>query len=125
MIGIILWTIIFSLSSAISIVLLGSRELIGGNLFDPKVAFGLILSWQFILAMSLAVFSRFSFIIINNLILKIPSLAPAATTITAFISAMSFIVIMLCNYFFLHERLSTNQLLGAGIIIIGIIVLIR
>jgi drug/metabolite transporter (DMT)-like permease len=125
MIGIILWTIIFSLSTAFSIALLGSRNLIGGNLLDPRIVLNLIVSWQFILAMGLAVFSRFSFIIINNLILKMPSLASAATTITALITIVSFIFIIVCNYFLLHERLSTHQLVGAGIIFIGIIVLLK
>jgi drug/metabolite transporter (DMT)-like permease len=125
MIGIILWTIIFSLSTAFSIALLGSRELIGGNLLNLKTALGLITSWQFILAMSLAIFSRFSFIIINNFVLKVPSLAPAATTITALVTVISFIFIIIINYFLLHERLPATQLLGAGIIIVGIIVLLK
>lgn len=125
MLGIAFWTIIFSLSTAISIALLGSRSLIGGNLFDSKVIFHLITSWQFILAMLLAILSRLSFIFLNNNILRIPSLAAATTTISALITVISFIFIIIINYFFLNERLSTTQLVGAGIIFIGIVVLLK
>jgi drug/metabolite transporter (DMT)-like permease len=125
MFGIAIWTIVYSLSTAISITLLGSRDLIGGNLANIKTILNLVISWQFILAMILAIFSRFSFIVLNNLILKVPSLAASATTITALITVISFIFIIASNYLILHERLAPHQLLGAGVIFIGIIVLLK
>ncbi len=125
MVEIIFWAIAYSLSTAFSIALLGSRELIGGNLLNAKVALALITSWQFIVAMILAIFSRFFFIMINNVTLKIPSLAPSATTITAFITVISFIFIIVINYYVLHERLTANQIVGTAIILVGIIVLLK
>jgi drug/metabolite transporter (DMT)-like permease len=125
MFGIAIWTIVYSLSTAISITLLGSRDLIGGNLANIKTILNLVISWQFILAMILAIFSRFSFIVLNNLILKVPSLAASATTITALITVISFVFIIASNYLILQERLAPHQLLGAGVIFIGIIVLLK
>ena len=125
MISITVWAIIFSICTSASIALLGSRNLIGGNLFNVNTLLHLVTSWQFISAMFLALMSRLSFMILNNQVLKIPSLSNSATTIAALITVVSFIFIIICNYLFLHERLSSQQLVGAGIIFIGLIVLLK
>jgi drug/metabolite transporter (DMT)-like permease len=122
---IILWTVVFSISTAISIVLLGNRALISGNLLTVKRIVELIFSWQFILAMIFALFSRFSFILLNNAVLKVPELAQNSTTVTTFATAVSFIFVAAANYIFLQERLTLTQILGASIIIFGLIVMLN
>jgi hypothetical protein len=125
MISVFLWTIIFSLATAGSIALLGTKDLIGGNLFTLNRFIGLILNWRFIVAMVLALVARFSFIIINNQILKIPRLAPSATTITTFITLLSLVLVVISNILFLHEKLAVTQLLGIIIILLGITLLVH
>ena len=122
---IILWTVVFSISTAISIVLLGNRVLISGNLLTVKRIMELVFSWQFILAMTFALFSRFSFFLLNNAVLKVPELAQNSTTITTFATAVSFIFVAAANYIFLQERLTLMQILGASIIIFGLIVMLN
>lgn len=121
MIQVLIFTLLFNLATSFSIALTGNRSLISGNLEQNFLK--VIFDWRFILAMVLAVASRFLFIIINNRLLKIPSLAPNSTTITVFITASSYIFIILVNYLLLQERITTQQLIGSAIIIGGIVVL--
>ena len=91
------------------------------TLFHPN----LIFHWKFIASMACAVISRFSFILINNSLLKIPSLAENSTTITSFITAIGFIFIMIANYLFLNERITVQQGVGALIILLGMGIMLR
>jgi drug/metabolite transporter (DMT)-like permease len=84
----------------------------------------LIINWRFILAMSLAIMARVSFMLINSTLLNIPSLAPAATTITVFITTLSILFILVANHFILNETLSLRQAIGAAIIITGVFVIL-
>jgi drug/metabolite transporter (DMT)-like permease len=120
MIVIIFWTIIYCVSSSISIVLVGDRNLISGNLFSWDAIISLLFNWKFIVAMLLAIFSRLSFIMLNNSFLKIPRLASISTTLTTFVTLLSLIFIVGANYFILHEKLNTQQMIGAFIIIVGV-----
>ncbi len=119
------WTIVYCFSSAISIVLLGDRNLISGNLFELSTLVKILFNWKFILAMTLAVFSRISFIFLNNNLLKIPRLASISTTLTTFITLLSLIFIVLANYYFLGEKLNQQQIIGAGIILIGVSLMLK
>jgi drug/metabolite transporter (DMT)-like permease len=121
MIQVFLLALLFNVATAFSIVLTGDRALISGNLL--KNFWGILFSWKFILAMVLAILSRFLFIIINNQLLKIPTLAPSSTTITVFITATSYIFIVATNLLILHERISGLQYLGIGLILVGVVVL--
>jgi len=120
--GIALFTLLFSLATAISTTLLGDRTLLGGNMFSAEWALRILFHWKFWLAMSLAVLARFSFIGINYFTLKIPALAPAATSVTAFITVVSFIFLILSNVVFLHEQLTLRQIAGSLTILAGIAV---
>lgn len=121
----ILWLIVFCISNMISITLVGERSLISGNLFNPYSLFKLITHWKFIVAMLFAIFSRLSFIMINNSLLKVPRLAAASTTIATFATLISLVFVMIANYYYLDERFSFQQLAGAGIIVIGIILMAK
>ncbi len=122
---IIFWLLVYCFSSAISIVLVGDRNLISGNLFKNYALINLLFNWKFILAMFFAIFSRLSFVFLNNSFLKIPRLAPISTTLTTLVTLLSLVFIVLANYFFLNEKLNMQQVIGAAFIIIGIIILTR
>jgi len=124
MINVALLTILFGIFTAASIVLTGNRGLISGDIVGGNF-FRMIFDWRFILAMILAVGSRFTFIYINNTLLRFPALARNSTTITTFITALSYVFIIAANYIFLRERLSLQQIAGAGLIMGGIILMIK
>jgi len=121
---IVLLLIVYCLATAFSIVLLGSRELISGNLFQLDNIIKLVFSWRFILSMTLAIVSRITFILINSSLLKIPYLAGIATTVAVFITLLSIIVIVLVNHIFLKETLNLKQAIGAFIVLIGIFIML-
>ena len=75
-------------------------------------------------AMVLAVGSRFTFIYINHLLLGVPSLAKNSTTITALITAFSYLFIILANYWILKETITINQIAGAVLIVAGIVIIL-
>jgi drug/metabolite transporter (DMT)-like permease len=125
MIVILLWIVVFCISSSASIVLLGDRSLISGNLFNFQNIIQLLFNWKFILAMALAIFSRLSFIMINNALLKIPKLANISTSLCTLITSVSLIFVLLTNYYFLDEKLSGQQMIGAVTIIAGIAIMVK
>lgn len=116
-----LLTLLFCVVTSISIVLTGNRELISGDIF--RRFFKIIFDWRFILAFLLAVVARFTFILINNALLSIPSLAKSSTTITVFITSISYVTTVLLNVIFLHESLSLTQWGGAFFVILGVVLL--
>jgi drug/metabolite transporter (DMT)-like permease len=120
-----IWTFIFSLATTASIVLIGQRDLISGNLFEIKRILLLITNWKFIASMAFALLARTAFIITNNSLLKIPSLAQSSTTITTFITLFSLILVVLANYIFLKERINVQQGAGAMLIMFGIWIMLR
>lgn len=122
---IIFWTLVYCLSTAFSIVLMGDRNLISGNLFQSAAILKVLLNWKFILAMALAIFSRISFILLNNSFLKVPRLAAISTTLTTFITIISIIFVVVANYIFLQEKLTIQQMLGGAIILIGAAIMIK
>lgn len=125
MVTLVLWVLVFCLASAASIVLTGDRGLISGNLLAPKNAFALFFHWKFIIAMALAVVSRLTFILVNNSLLSIPRLARNSTTVTTLILTLSYVFVIGANAFWLKERLTPNQGVGAALILVGVIVITR
>jgi drug/metabolite transporter (DMT)-like permease len=108
----------------LSILLLGSRQIIGlemnfGNII--KIIFG----WQFLLGAFFAFFSRLLFMMINSALFKMPNLSESSTTITTLITSISLIFVMLANYYFLNEKISTLQGVGAFVIIVGIFLITK
>ena len=125
MLEIILWTIVFSITTGLSITLMGDRELISGNLLELKKIISIIFHWKFIVAIVLAVGARISFMLLNSAVLKIEKYSQNATTIAAFASAFSFIFIFVSNALFLGERISVLQGIGGGVIILGIFLMLK
>ena len=125
MLLIIFWIIIYCIANTFSIVLLGDRSLISGNLLNIDNIIRLIINWKFILAMVFAVLTRVSFIMINNSLLKIPKLAAASTSIATFATLLSLIFILLANYFFLNEKLNLQQAIGAFIVLVGVTIMVK
>ena len=121
---VLLLVLVHCLATCFSIVLLGDKGLMGHNLFKPANMVALLFNWRFILAMSLAILARVSFVLINSTLLKIPSLAGAATTITVFVTAISILFVLTANYFFLNEVLSLKQAIGAVFVIVGICIML-
>jgi len=115
----------YCVATSLSIVLLGDKKLIGGNnLYSAGGIFALLTNWKFIVSMMLAVLSRLTFILINGALLKIPSAAGAATTISAFITLLSLVFIIAVNHFFLGESLNLRQGLGAFVILAGVFIML-
>ena len=124
MAAVFLWTFVYSISTAASIVLLGQRDLISGNLFAVDKVISLLLNWKFILSFVFALFARFSFVFTNNDLLSIPRLADASTTITTFVTLVCLIFVVIANLYFLNEQLALSQVLGAGLIMFGVFVML-
>jgi len=114
-----LWTLVFSIATALSIALLGDKRLISGNLFSLRRFLELALGWQFIVAMGLAFVSRVTFILINNSLLT-TQFRDNATTIAALVSAVSYLFVIAANYLLWAQRLSLFQGVGAGLILTGV-----
>lgn len=125
MLLVIFWLLAFCLTNTISIVLMGDRSLISGNLLDAGNILRILLSWKFIAAMVFAVLTRMSFIMLNNAILKIPKLANASTTISTFATLLSLAFIVIANYYFLNEKLNFQQAIGAFIVLIGVTIMVK
>lgn len=116
----VFWILAYCICNAGSILLLGDRNLIKGNLLSAEVLLKIIFHWKFITAMSLAVLARICFVLINSQLLKYPKLQIASTTLTTYISLLSLVFIVLANYLFLGESLSLQQMIGASILMIGL-----
>ena len=121
---IIFLTLLFSITTAASVFLIGNRNLIGG----PVDFYGIvkvILNWRFILGAMFAFCSRILFLMINSALYKIPGLSKASTTITAFITSVSLIFVILANYLFLGEKINITQAVGIFVILFGIFLITR
>lgn len=119
MIYIIGWLIVYSITVAASIMLLGKPSAVLGNL-NLGTLVGLLLDWRFLLGGVLALMARFMFVIINNLASKTPSLANAHLSLTAVATTASIICVVLANQLFLHERLTSIQLGGTAVVLLGL-----
>ncbi len=122
MLNIIILTVLFSAATVVSILLLGSRAIIGGDMTPARIV-TLVFSWQFILGAVFAFTARLVFVVLNNAVYKVPSLSASSTSITTLITTMSLIFVVIANYIFLHERLTPQQIIGSTIIILGVLVI--
>lgn len=116
---VILWAVIFSITTALSIVLLGHRDLIAGDMGMMRI-FRILLDWRFLLGAALAFGARILFILTNNAIYKIPELSASSTTITTLINSAAVILVIIANHYFLDEQLNATQIFGAVLIFVGI-----
>lgn len=124
MLNVIFLTIIFSITTVISILLLGSRAIIGSDMTFIRIM-QILFSWQFILGAIFAFGSRLVFMLINSGIYKIPTLSNSSTTVTTLITTVSLIFVLIANYFFLHERINFIQGIGVAVIILGIFLITK
>lgn len=114
-----LWTFIYSVVVAFSILLLGNPSTLLGHLSLRNLLM-LLLDWQFLLGGVLALGARFIFVIINNLASKEPALAHAHLTITAVATTASVVFVIIINHFLLGDTLKPVQLLGIAIVLFGL-----
>jgi drug/metabolite transporter (DMT)-like permease len=122
MLNVVLLTILFSIATVVSILLLGSRAIVGAEMSVGRIIM-LIFSWQFILGAVFAFAARLIFVVLNSTIYRIPSLSASSTSITTLITTMSLVFVVIANYVFLHERLTLQQMIGSAIIILGVLVI--
>lgn len=122
---VILYTILFSVVTVISILLTGSRSFISGGELTFMKILRMIFDWHFIIGAGFAFLARLLFIMVNNALLKIPHLANSSTTITMFITSISMVFVIIANHYFLDEKINTLQGLGAFIILLGIFLITR
>jgi drug/metabolite transporter (DMT)-like permease len=122
MLDVILWTALFTVATVVSILLTGSRALVGGQI-DASRLVAILIDWHFILGAGFAFVARLCFVMVNNSLLKVPELANASTTITAFITSVALVFVVIANALFLDERMSPQQLIGAAVIVLGIIIM--
>lgn len=122
---VVLYTILFSAFTIASIILTGSRSFISGQELTFLKVIQLILNWHFILGATFAFLSRLFFIMLNNHIMKIPDLAGNSTTITAMITSVATIFMIIANYYFLGEKINTQQGVGAFLILLGIFIIVK
>jgi drug/metabolite transporter (DMT)-like permease len=118
------WTLLFCISTVISITLTGSRSIISGEINIPKI-FQILFSWQFIVGAFFAFLSRLFFILVNNSVFKIPDLSQSSTTITTMINLIAIIFVIIANHFFLDESISQIQVIGAILVLSGVWIMLR
>lgn len=124
MIYIIFLMIVFSGATAASVLLMGSRDIIGPQ-FTAGHLLSLVTNWKFVVGIAFAFVSRIIFLLINNAVYGIPHLAQSSTTITFLATTVSIFVVLLVNHYFLHESLNLSQGIGAFLILVGIFFLFR
>jgi len=118
------WTLIYSVVVAASILFLGNPQSVLGTL-TLKSLLGLLLDWRFLLGGALALCARFIFVIINNLASKQSHLSGSHLSLTALATTASIVVVLIANHFFLHEQLRAVQMLGAAVMVFGIFLIFR
>lgn len=118
MAAIYIWVFFFSLVTVISILLMGSRDIVGGTITFSRLI-EIVFHWKFILGAFFAFLARLFFVVINNRVYNMPKLSDSSTTITALVTSIAMIFVVIANYYFLSERLSLSQGVGAFLIIIG------
>ncbi|EKE20622.1 MAG: hypothetical protein ACD_7C00511G0004 [uncultured bacterium] len=122
---VIIYTILFSIVTVISILLTGSRAFISGGELSPAKIIKMLFDWHFILGAGFAFSARLLFVMINNSLLKIPHLAQSSTTITMFITSIAMVFVIIANYYFLGEKINATQGMGAFVILFGIFLITR
>lgn len=124
MLSVIVYAALFSLATVASILLLGSREIIGG-VMTPVRIIQIIFTWQFILGAFMAFVARLLFLLINNALYRMPEFSDSSTTITTLITTVALIFVIIANFYFLNEKITYIQGVGAAIIFFGIFLVTR
>ena len=116
------WAVLFSIATTVSILLLGHRDLIGGEMSVSRIA-RILFDWRFLLGAAFAFLARILFILTNNAVYRIPELAQSSTTITTLINSAAIILVIAANAYFLDERLNATQSAGAVVVLAGLVLL--
>ncbi len=124
MLSVIVYALLFSLATVASILLLGSREIIGG-VMTPGRIIQIIFTWQFILGAFMAFVARLLFMLINNALYRMPEFSDSSTTITTLITTVALIFVIIANFYFLNEKITLIQGIGAAVIFLGIFLVTR
>lgn len=117
MLLIIVWSIIYAIVVAASVIFIGKPL---NNGLTIKSLLMLLIDIGFLFGGILALCARFIFVIINNLASRHPNLQEAHLTIAALATMGSVIAIIFANYLLLNERLSIIQIFGVVLILTGI-----
>jgi len=112
----------YAIVVAASIIFIGKP--IEGQL-QLKSLLSLLIDWRFLLGGVLALGARFVFVIINNLASKEAALANAHLTIAALATQISILAIILANAIFLGEQLRPIQIVGAVVIVVGVMLVFK
>lgn len=124
MLNIALLTLLFSVTTVASITIIGSRDLIGGEIGLARLI-RIIFDWRFIVGAAFAFASRIIFLLINSALYKMPHLSGASTTLTVFITSIATVFVIIANYFILGEKITFIQGLGAALILTGTFIVVR
>ena len=124
MFNVIIYALLFSLATVASILLLGSREIIGG-VMTPARMIQIMFTWQFLLGAFMALIARLLFMLINSALYRMPEFSNSSTTITTLITTVALVFVIIANYFFLDEKITWVQGIGAAIIFLGIFLVTR
>lgn len=120
--AILFWMVVYAVVVAASIIFIGKP--IEGAL-SVKSLLKLLFDWRFLFGGALALGARFIFVIINNLASKQESLSGAHLTVAALATMGSIVAIILANSIFLGEQLRPIQLVGAALIMGGVMLALR
>lgn len=112
--------LLFNICTAISIYYSGKRDIFKHII--KKDFFSVEIIYPIIAAVILALFARFFFISINFFINENPEYKISSTTLTAAITASSYIFILIANSILLDEKISLNIVTGFALIILGIFI---
>ena len=117
---IILLALMFNICTAFSIYYSGQRSIFKN--IDQKNYLNYEVIFPLFIATLLALFSRFFFVAINYLLNDNYQYKISSTSVTAAISASSYIFILFVNYYLLDEKITINIMLGYLMIIFGILI---
>ena len=116
--------LIYSILVALSIYSLSSLKLFL-EAINVKNVLNLFLNLPFWLGLFFALGARIVFVIINSQLSELDITQNANTTITFIVTLSSVVAVVVLNYFLLQEKLTFNQLIGAIIIVGGILLMFR
>lgn len=123
LLSLILMSVAFCVVSAASIVFLGSRDFIKGQMsFDRLVT--IAFDWRFLVGALLAFVARFLFVWTNNLVDKVEGLAARSTTVTTIVNSLAVVVVVVFNVIFLGEELRAVHVLGVALVVVGLVLVV-
>jgi drug/metabolite transporter (DMT)-like permease len=116
--------ILYSVFVALSVYFLGALRLFVDNI-NVKNLQAIFLNFSFWFGIFFALLARLTFVIINSQLSKLQITKNANTTITFIITLSSVIAVVTLNYFFLKDRLTTTQIIGSVVILVGILLMFK